>query len=182
MKVMSISSLNFRRDVRSLEEFAKDIKDYTSIERYLIHEVFAAEAQAQGHAIRIEDYGTDNSGDVVDKSSSKPDYRIVMEKGRYLVEVKHSPVSYKCTFKVHDLQEYIAQNALILLFYGTGYIKDSGTINRKTTRWGWITPSAMKRMLAEKTPYKDKGFGYKPCIRIIAKEFDRYFPSYELKA
>ena len=179
---MTAQSLNFRRDNRSVEEFEEDIKNRTTKENFLMA-LFRDEATFRkwkivGHL----DNGIDNSGKIVEKSNCDADFTIVYESGKTkLVDIKNSPVNDKMTYKVYQLQQYVKQNASIILFYGTGKIdKDPFRINYQKTKFGIISPQKIQAMLDDNEHYKEPYFGYKVCVRVYKKDFDKYFKSYEL--
>ena len=173
-------SINYRKDHRTTEQFEKDIRCRTNKERFLI-ELFIKECEYHGKLIRIENNGVDNSGQFMQKSNCNADYSYTHDGKVNLLEVKCSPVSHKCTFKVYNLQQYIKQEASILLFYGVGKIdKDPSKIDYKNTRWAIIVPEKIQQMLDEHEPYKEYLFGNKMCIQIKQEKYDKYFKSYRL--
>ena len=170
-------SLDYRKDKRTKKQFKKDIKHHTTKEACLI-EIFQKEVEDLGHKIEVADNGVDNSGDLVKISSCNADYLCIIDGVAGLYEVKCSPVKNKCTFKVYNLEQYVKQNSNILLFYGMG--KDPCNTVPNEAMWAVISPSKIKQMLQDKKPYKEKFFGYKPCIRIYSEDFDKYFESHEV--
>ncbi len=167
-------SLNHRRDDRTVRQFKKDIKSSTKKERFLV-ELFREEMKFLGHTIRISNYGTDNTGKLVKYSSCKPDFKITVDGKTELYDIKNSPVSHKWTFKVYNLEQYVLQDANILVFWGTGYInKNTKQINRASTRWGIITPKKIKKMLRDYEPYNEPMFGNKSCIQIPNVDFKKF--------
>lgn len=167
-------SLNFRKDIRSLEQFAEDIKCRTEKERFLI-ELFVQELIKLGRKVKLENYGIDNTGKVVKYSSCKPDYKLTIDDKVYLCEVKNGPVSHKWTFKTYQLEQYIKYKAYIVLFWGTGFIdKDPTKIDIENTRWGIIFPDKIQQMLDYYEPFNFKPFGNKPCIKIPKEHFELY--------
>ena len=172
---ITTKSLNYRRDKRTRKKFLDDIQKRTFKEKFLI-ELFVQEAIHRGWSISIEDYGIDNTGAYVEKSSCQPDYKIVLNGKPGLYEIKSSPVSHKCTFKKYNLQKYIEINANILLFFGTGFIeRRPEDIDYENTRWAIITPKKIKLMLKNKKSYIEPMFGNKPCIKIFDREYKEYF-------
>ena len=57
-------NLKYRQDGRTLAQFKKDIKNRTAKEAFL-SKVFEQELLFRGHNVILEDYGTDNSGELV---------------------------------------------------------------------------------------------------------------------
>lgn len=113
-----------RKDYRTNQQFEQDIYFSTKIEGFL-WKTFC-ERVLKNNTYITENYGVDNSGKVVAKSSSNADYRLklTIDNTLYdlLLEIKFGPNSNKLTFKVQDLKAYITQNANILLFYNTGKV------------------------------------------------------------
>lgn len=176
------NSLNYRRDNRSLQEFKKDIKDRTAKEQFLIN-LFLREIFHRDWKIKtILNNGVNNQGEIIEKSNCDADFLILYNSGRKkLIDVKNSPVDDKMTYKVYQLQQYVKQNASILLFYGTGQIdNDPSKINYKKTRFGIISPKNIQAMLDNNKHYKEPSFGNKLCIRIYKENFEKYFKSYKL--
>lgn len=161
-----------RKDTRTLKQFAKDIKKFTTRERLLV-ELFANEYRHRGHNVIILDNGVDNTGKLVQKSNSNADYELIIDGVPGLYEIKCGPVPYKATFKAHDLEAYVKQGANMLLFLGTGY--NTKKINMDETVWCIVTPQTMQRMLDENTIYKEKAFGGKPCVQVMQGHFKKYF-------
>ncbi len=175
-------SLKYRCDSRSLKEFKKDIKNRTAKEQFLVG-LFFNEIIYRNWKIRtILDNGVNNQGEIVEKSNCNADFLILYNNGRKkLIDVKNSPVDDKMTYKVYQLQQYVKQNASILLFYGTGQIdNDLSSINYKKTRFGIISPKNIQAMLDNNQHYKEPSFGNKLCIRIYKEDFEKYFKSYKL--
>jgi len=167
-------SINFRKDHRTIKEFAKDIKYRTLKERFLI-ELFAEELIKMGRNVIVENYGVDNTGKLLKKSNCKPDYKVNIDEKIYLCEVKNSPVKHKWTFKKYHLEQYIKYKAYIVLFWGTGFIdKDPKKIDKENTRWGIIFPDKIQQMLDFYEPFKFKAFGNRLCIQIPKEHFELY--------
>lgn len=176
-------SYEFRRDNRTDEEFAEDIKHTTRKERFLV-ELFKKEMEGRGHTVEIEDNGVDNTGEIVMEGSTAADFILTINTLEYKTEVKNSPSDRKCTFKVHNMQKYAANDTYILLFHSTGNInRDTSKFKKKEARWAWITPEKIGDMLEDKKNdfYKDKYFGYKEVLQITPREYSKYFDSREFK-
>ena len=167
------SSLDFRRDVRSTEQFQKDVKDATFRERLLVND-WIDEMAKRGFKVTAEDNGIDNSGELVEQSDCRPDYKVTCGKKSALFEVKQNVYSHKQTFKVYDLQQYIKMGAKILLFYGIG----TNAEITSDSRWAIIKPEAMQRMLAE-LPHEDGGakWGNKTVVILYKEKYPDYFQS-----
>lgn len=181
---MNNKSLNYRRDTRTEEQFKQDIKKRTVKERFLAR-LIADELTFRGHTVTLENHGIDNTGQFIEgKTTCDPDYEITIDLDKtILADVKNSGTNKKCTFKVHQLKQYVKCGACLILFYGTGFIDDDLTaIDYKATRWALVRPHEIRAMLDQLTVYKDPKFGYKPCVQILAKDFDKFFKSHKLES
>ena len=138
-------------------------------------ELWSQQKRLMGEPVEYEANGIDNSGKLVKKSSCAADFKL---KTGELFEVKNSYLSSKITFKVYHLQKYIEQGANILLFYGTDKLDGQHeNFNWENARWAWITPDSIQKMLDENEHYKEWSFGNKLCVKVLAKDFDKYFTS-----
>lgn len=158
-----------RFDKRNLDEFKKDIKFGTKIEKLLI-QLFEKEMILNGYKIDIEDYGTDNDGEYQSKPNTKADYKIHFQIAKevysFITDVKFCPTKGKATFKVADLQNYIRQNASMLLIYNNSSVSLKKPKNHdltlhtikiiqniKNLSWGFINTESIKLML-DSYPHK----------------------------
>ncbi len=173
-------SVNRRRDDRTLKQFKEDIKFRTAKEKFLV-KLYQKEMKYRKFNLTVRNYGVDNTGEFVEKSNCKPDYKLIfheksIETGKgmtveYLVEVKCSPVN-KWTFKIYHLKQYVKLNANILIFWNVGYIdKDPKTINYDTAQFGIIATDKIQLILDSYKPYNEPTFGNKECIRLYEKDF-----------
>lgn len=180
IKTKTNKSLNYRRDNRSQKEFIKDIAKSTQKENFLVN-LFQLEMECRGFSVRVEDYGIDNTGKIVKKSSCAPDFKITIDDVEYLIEMKNSPTNI-WTFKVYNLERYIEQKAWILIFWNTGNLKkDINNINYNTTRFGLLSPATLQTILNTYNSYKEPKFGNKLCVRIYDKDFSQFCnPFYSL--
>lgn len=168
------SSINFRKDTRTLEQFKKDIKARTKKESFLV-KLFQEECKYLNKPCYIENNGVDNSGKFLHKSGCQPDYKITVGGFTGLYDIKNSPVTHKWTFKVYHLKQYVKVGANILIFYGTGFIdKNPMKIDVVNTLWGIIYTFNIQKMLEKHKPYKEFTFGNKLCIQIQQKNFSEY--------
>jgi hypothetical protein len=167
------NSLNRRRDVRSVEQFKHDIKTASLREQMLI-KLWQKEMQYRGHIVTYENFGVDNSGEFVEKSDARPDFKVIEDGKEYLLELKCNPFDHKQTFKLHDLYEYIRYTASMLLFYGVGHNKS--TVDYDTTRWGIISHEAIGRMINDIPARKgDAKWGYKEVVILYPRHYDAYW-------
>ena len=173
-------SLNYRKDQRTLLQFEKDILDNTKKEKFLLS-IFVKELKKKGHKVRVKNFGIDNTGKFIVKSNCKADYQITIDGVKGLYEIKNSPVDWKMTYKVYDLQQYIKNSVNIIIFYGTGFLNDNPKkINLKYSRYGIITPEKIQLMLKNCESYIEKAFGYKECIKVDKKDFNLYLECHEI--
>lgn len=174
-------SFDYRKDGRTEEEFAADIKRRSIKEKFLIN-LFEKELAFRGKPVIISDNGIDNSGELMKgKITACPDYLIEYPPFSFMLDVKNSYVSTKCTFKVSNLRHYVKNRAGILLFYGTGKLdQDPTQINYETTRWAIITPEKIGEMLLLKH-YHERAFGNKICVQIKNQDFWKFFLSHRLE-
>lgn len=184
-----------RKDYRSHEQFAQDIMFTTKIETFL-WKIFCKRI-LKDYDFVSEDYGTDNSGKIVTRSSSKADYRlkITIDNIKYdlLLEIKFGTNSSKLTFKIQDLESYIKQNANILLFYNTGpedlkkpkdynltehYNKIINNINH--IKYALLSGEIMKKMLESYPHEKVYYMGNKLSIIVPSSDFSKFFEGKQL--
>lgn len=177
---MSKKSINFRRDNRTQKQFEQDILNSTNKEKFLL-KLFVKYCKSKGQTITYRSNGTNNKGQLVKKSSCDADYKITIDGQTNLYDIKNSPVLHKLTFKKYQLEQYVKQDAHILVFYGTGNINhDTSKLKKDDTYFAIITPKKIQKILKECRSYKDKYFGYKECVRVEGKDFNKYFESYKL--
>ncbi len=163
-------NLNFRKDVRSVEEFKRDIAIHTNKEKQLI----SIWEFALNGKVKVLDNGMDNSGDLVldaKNVNKKPDYKILFSGKEKFLEVKTSPVSHKATFKTDDLTKYIKiPNTSILLFVDAGKPTDT-KFPKQSTKWTIINNINMKKIM-EIGLYteRDFRFGYKPTYMVTIEQ------------
>jgi hypothetical protein len=171
-----MDSYSYRKDIRTDEQFAKDISCRTKKEVFLKN-LFVTEMVHRGYEVFVYDLGVDNKGKVFKgKSSCSVDYRFKVNDSVYDLDIKNSFVKNKCTFKVYNLKQYIKANAGILLFYNTGNINyDTSNIVLEKTKWGVIKPDKIQKMLDDKDWYNEPKFGNKLCVQIFESEYKKYF-------
>ncbi len=82
-----MASLIHRQDGRTKKQFMKDIREYTRKEK-LWAEIFKLELEYNNNRVTFEDNGVDNSGKLVKKACSKPDYTFHINNKKRLIEIK----------------------------------------------------------------------------------------------
>jgi hypothetical protein len=114
-----MSSLDFRRDKRTIEQFANDVEDFTEREAcwgvILRHDFIE-----KGKPCSVEEYGVDNSGRVIlgRLPNSNVDKVFNFANGnKRLIEIKTIPERVKnfFTFKISSLLTCVEQNAYIIV-------------------------------------------------------------------
>jgi hypothetical protein len=122
-----LSSINRRRDRRSLGEFALQVYDNTKREKFLVAEWCN---QWPDRLYVIEDHGISNDGRlIIDTSANKTVSDYVLKNGAEVVrlELKFCPCQWKLTYKKADLLAYLKENASVLTIMGnTGMIGPNG--------------------------------------------------------
>lgn len=115
--------MRYRQDKRNDEDFSKDIKNCTSIERKLM-ELYVANLNKQKRCnyYTFEDSGVDNSGDLIkeDKNvNTNADFILhnLAKNTSYKIEIKFSRKNVeKFHLKTGQLLSYIEQNCCIIMF------------------------------------------------------------------
>jgi len=179
---MPNQNLQYRMDSRNLQNFKDDIRKRTKKETFLAN-LIVKEWEYLGYKVQLLDNGTDNSGQfLTGRVSASPDYQAIVNSTKFLFDIKNSGVIHKCTFKLHNLKQYVKWGACILLFYGTGFIdEDPSQINYQTTMWGVIKPHKIAAMIQKYQPYKEPKFGNKLCIKCPYTSYNDFFASYPLQ-
>jgi hypothetical protein len=171
--VSKSNSLNRRKDNRTVEKFLSDIKQNTLREKMLM-DLWVKEMTHRGHVVTYIDNGVDNSGEFLEFTDNRPDFKVTIDGVEELYEVKANPWSHKQTFKVFDLQSYVKFEAKILLFYGIGH--DKTKVDYDSTRWGVIDTKGIEIMLAGNDfRTGDAKWGGKPVVVIYPRDYPGYF-------
>lgn len=168
-------SLNYRKDVRSVEQFVADIDYATKRERALL-EHWIQSKKNRGITVSFENTGVDNTGKFIEEGTNNfPDFRVYESENTYLAEVKANEYAHRNTFKVADLKTYIENDAKIFLFYNLG--KNCINLGRGSL-FAVIEPEAQVRILEDIPSVKsDRTWGYKPVVILREKDFLNYFLS-----
>lgn len=166
--------LDRRKDRRSLGEFALEIYDTTLREKKLINEW----NERNEYGLKIEKFGSDDSGVVIfdpRNISSKADYVVAIGDQRYKLEIKFCPTLAKLTYKVKDLNSYVAEAAYVLTFmYDRKMLGPNDTIDTGRMQWFLMEPGLMQRLLDTLPTKLYWEMGGKPAIQILQKDFDKY--------
>ena len=184
-----------RKDFRSNDTFAQDIKFTTMVEKHLWN--LFCQRQLKNIPYQSLDHGVDNDGNVVSVSNKAADYCLKYQHNNkiytLLLEIKFAPTSSKAVFKVSDLESYIQQNANILLFYNTGsenlkkpkdYQLDThlAKINNNLPYLYYtiIDPATIQRLLSYYQAEPIYFMGGKPGIIMPQSDFNKFFSCYKL--
>lgn len=179
-----------RFDGRDKDTFKKDIKYGTMLEKFWMDLVFCEMA---GHKdfdglISYCDNGVDNTGGFKKKSSGAADYKLTFAKRNYMpLEVKWCPTKGKATFKKHDLERYVEQNASILFIYNNNEksLKKPKDRDYKSQQklilehidnifWGVIYTPNIEFILEDEKEEKIRYMGGKQGFIIPESRFDEY--------
>ena len=113
-----MKSLDKRRDMRSIDVFAKNIKDFTQRE-FCWGVAFKTYLQENGFNCEILENGVDNSGSLIinELENNNPDKIFIFQDKKILVEIKTIPehINNFFTFKVSSLISCLEHNAIILI-------------------------------------------------------------------
>lgn len=157
-----LNKLRWRKDGRSLGEFASTILKQTRHERKLMALCFKYFADMGDNYI---DCGVDNDGKLVIDVGTKgqsPDFEVCRWDGTsYFVEIKPAPHDKFFTYKVDNLSSYIdAVDVSLLTVVGSGSFM-------------LLDRDGMSNILKYGEYDRHNGFGGKPTVRIYNKMFDQ---------
>lgn len=156
--------MNYRKDRRSVEQFAKDIKESSLIERELMTlYVNWLNAKAGGSQYTFEDFGCDNSGELIKeegKVNTKADFLLRKNGIRpRRIEIKYCkrdlPVFH---LKISQLVSYTKNDVCIVNWMG---------IDTPNRRFCIITPTQIQDLLDNGKRFN---FWQKPCIQIKTED------------
>lgn len=143
----------YRKDWRSDEEYAEDIKKGHITERQIVHTYAEHVRLKYKSKLIIEDNGVNNNGEVIEESevNTKADYKI----NGFLVEVKFiNDKTDMFRLKKSQVLSYIKQNATILMVNGWETDHPQFTM---------ITPERLKEIVKTRRAKPFKTWGYKKC-------------------
>jgi hypothetical protein len=153
------------RPGRSKEQVQQDFAAGTKAETTILLQ-FVAGMEAAGHVVQYRNLGVDNTGSLImeKRNTGKPDYEVSIDGGPWTpLEIKHSPIFSKCTFKIADLNCYQKFNAWMLLLIDTGYPEKLS--NLPSSRWVVLGPDTISSMLTlGQGMYRE--VGNKPGVQI----------------
>ena len=152
---------NYRRDVRTAKEFARNIAESSQIERDIINRFALRFEQVHGRKPVIEDNGCGNDGRLLKSSevTMAADYLLNGEP----LEVKYNrQVLRRFRFKAEQLKSYIEQGARVL--WVNGYCT-----NRPV--FMVLSIETLKEIQVNKDPIPFLPWGGKLCYELEADEF-----------
>lgn len=160
----------YRRDSRSEEEFAADIKEATSIEAKLMKIYVEDLSKRTGKEYKIENNGADNSGALLDESqvNLNSDFILVSGESRHRIEIKFSrPKSPFFNIKVSQLKSYLKQDACMIMFNGIDSDEPAYTIMLPQNYQSYIDNGEKSKMWAKDCRrYKVKDLEWFPVAKI----------------
>lgn len=116
-------SLDFRRDIRTVEVFAKNISDYTNRER-IWAQALRLDFCERGWNCSVEENGVDNTGKLINKKvTCDADKLFVFKERPETLRFTEELIEIKCwaenlsfmTFKVNNFKSYIEQGANVVV-------------------------------------------------------------------
>lgn len=153
--------MSYRRDNRSVEQFANDIKKSAVIERDIVHRYAKYLKEKHGIDAAIENNGCDNSGALLNDMQVNTNADFIVN--GVPLEVKFNNENLKIfRLKSNQLRSYIKQGAAIL--WVNGYKTDNPmfTLMKLTD---------LDRVQKECTEEKFFPWGGKLCFELIAEDF-----------
>lgn len=112
-----MSSLKYRKDNRTVKQFAEDIQRYTKIEK-LAAKLLKADLEARKCDVKVVNNGVDNTGKVIKNGDvhARPDYVFIINGIPKLFEIKvHTDRIPFMTFKQDNVDKYIRDGASLVI-------------------------------------------------------------------
>lgn len=157
---MSSTSLDYRRDVRSIDEFENDLKIAHKIERELVERFAWFVRDRTGFKPYITDNGADNSGKLNATTTTDADFKF----NGHPLEVKYNNDKMtRFRLKLNQLTSYVKQNAFIL--WVNGYQTDSPLFTV-------VTPDVLREWKRTKERTTFAPWGNKTVVEIDASELE----------
>lgn len=159
-----MSNYNFRRDIRTDDQFKQDIKTFTKFEKKCMIQYFEQEILPVYPNAKLIDNGTDNSGGVNEGNvKGDEDFLIQLTNEKsILVEVKASPSPACVTLKDHCITRLLNSNSYVLL-----------VLDGRSQRPDFVLcKSSDVIAFREKGLYNDRDskFGNKSTFRLYSKD------------
>jgi hypothetical protein len=163
------SIMEYRRDGRSVERFAQDLKDCHRVENQLmtLYVGWLNSRIRNDDKYSFEDNGVDNSGKLLtDKQVTSAADFLLIRAGH---SAKHIDIKFcreeRKTFhlKVSQLNQYVKNNVAIINYMGS---------DGENRRFCIIKPDEIKWLLKYGEKVKFAVWGYKECIRCYVNDFE----------
>lgn len=166
-------------DVRSCGEFALEIYDGVQREKTIIKTwIDLMLASGRMGKCEIKDNGMDNTGCVQYERSnvnSNPDFILDIEEcslftQKVKLEVKINTWGLaKATFKVHNLEHYVKENASLLMIW----------LDHPESHWTVITTDQIKGLLTLPKEHRREMGGMCECVQILEQDYPKYLSKLE---
>jgi len=155
--------MNYRFDKRTKEEFEKDIKERTLLERSLFIAWLDLVEKETGSRPEFTDTGCGKDGELLEDKdvNTNPDFHV---DGYGKVEVKFANPMIRKFFhlKINQVKSYVKKDATILMINGAG---------EEIPEFTMIKKPALERIMSECKEVPWAGFGYKPSYKIPVDQF-----------
>lgn len=173
----------YRKDNRSLGEFAVHMIDQMEIEKEVIRDwTYNFGVDYFGSEVQFEYSGISQNARLICESSStkdeirKPDLLVKLGDKRYYVEIKQCPVLYKATYKTSDLKHY---HSLGNTYMVTAHTKGKFDPER-VEFYTLLTPDALAKLLEDGRQgilksEKRREMGYKKAVQFTREGLKDYF-------
>lgn len=164
--------MRYRKDQRSVEQFAKDIKECSKIETQLMKRYVAWLNATKGEGKKIYsfvDNGVNNKGVLLkdEDVDARADFILVKNGAKpRLIDVKFSrEPSKKFRIKLTQVKRYLKDDVAIVVF-----------MDLSQPKFCIITPDRMRGWLKEKTTVQFAPWGFKEVYEINVTEVRWYTP------
>lgn len=156
--------MSYRKDVRSDEQFKRDIKEGSIAEKQILERWLNVVEEATGKRPTFTDNGCDNSGEYLEERdvTLDPDYDV---DGYGLVEVKFSNPKLHNVFhlKVDQVDRILKDKASILFA--------NGWAAKGMAMFSLITPDELGAAIMRSPQVSWRGFGGKLAYRLNVNQF-----------
>jgi hypothetical protein len=178
----------FRKDGRTLSEFALHMVEQMEIEKSIIeHWKWSFGYLTFGIKADFEYSGISEDARLICESSStkdkikQPDVLITRMGTQEFLEIKQCPVLYKATYKTADLKHYHSLGNVNML---TAHTKGKFSAD-KVSFYTLLTPSNLSRLVADGKAgklnvQKRREMGYKNAVQFARGDLENYFEIQEL--
>jgi len=165
--------MQYRKDNRTTEQFAADIKECTSIESFLmkLYVKWLNENKVRNNIPYTHiDNGINNTGDLIREDNdvdTRADF-VLKREGRpdRLIDIKFCRKDYnRFHLKINQIKSYIKNDVCIINFMG---------IMSPNRRFCIIPPMALQEHLNKKEIILFEPWGYKEVLRFLENEFEWY--------